>query len=180
MISYDNELYIERAISEGVVNSSFDVSSFRMGHFKGIQAIREYYNTKLNQHIPCVYKLKTNILNTIILKLENREYDGKPVNSIVVENVHTLGEQILLFNEITSLSGRSKILSQDKLYALPSYTKQSQLMDRKDIIPIFNKIKSSNAKLRTRNDFIDYIGTEIIAKFGLDIIIHTLVEMSSL
>jgi hypothetical protein len=172
--------YIRKAIDDGIIGSIAEVDEYTAGHLKGIQAIRQMYDARLALPVPQISRVRQSILEAVKNKLRNREYDGKSLDSIVKQNTSSLGESRLLLKEILMMSETERILSKDKQTALPEYIPTPNEIERNDYLSVFKMISESSNKPRTRDDISALVGPQLIAKCGLDRIIHTLVERSTI
>lgn len=181
MLSFNEQLYIEKAITDQLIASPSEIVDFREGHLKGMQAIRNHYDVRWMRLIRTTEKIHVSLMPNVISRLRSREYDGRTVDGIIRETTLILAERIHLLHEIYNLADKEHILSDDRVYALPYYQDSStKVLESCVFVPIFNLIKSLKKKPRTRAEIIELLPPEVVGKHGIDIIIQTLVESRAL
>lgn len=180
MSLFNDKEYINMAIIDGIINSEADIENFIEGDKIGFEAIKNHYDVKLARQLPIMDRMKTNLIKSIEEKLKRREFDGKSVDSVIVESSQFLGERVSLQRELIDMSNREDVLSEDKLYTLPFYRKTETLMREDDFTKVLSHFKSLSEKPRTRNAIASEIEQAMIDRYTLDAIIQALVGVSAI
>jgi hypothetical protein len=178
MSSYNDEMYIEKAIADDLITSLTDINDYTEGHLKGIDAIRNHYDVRWIKPIRISDKVASNLLATISTRLHAHHYDGMTIDSIIKESTPILSERIHLLREILNING---VLSSDKTHSLPYYNScDDKVIERHVFIPMFNLIKMLKVKPRTRQSIANYFSEDVIEKYTLDLIIQMLIEKKAI
>lgn len=118
-LPYDDGTFIRNAIDDGLIKSEQDISSFRIGHYKGIEAIHCHYYLKIKKPIPNINKTIQPTLEAELAKLREGRYDGMNLDKIVLNGFKNLGMALTMKDLIKSHASNEKLLSYDGEYSLP-------------------------------------------------------------
>jgi hypothetical protein len=165
MLAFSDNVYIQKAIDEELLEESSEPSGFVFGHLTGIDAIRLYFNSRVMQHSRTCETYPKHNVNEIKTKLSAFLYDGKSLDEIIRDATKELGEGTRLLHEILAEAGRARLLSFDLKYALPAYVKKQIDCAHEKFFPLhqqFQRTKESN-RPRSRHDISEFLREKDLA-----------------
>lgn len=120
-MDFDDDVYLHKAIEQGILSGPDALELFRFGHLRGLPAIKLLFRLRV-EHVPTLPpKASKQIYTNTIEKIRNGYYNGKNVDDIVSLSTRFLGERYGLYRAIEEADKTSRLLSRDGKYALPEF-----------------------------------------------------------
>jgi hypothetical protein len=166
----DYRLYAE---SCGIEN----VDNFRYACWKGVNAVQKLYEHRNKPLFPLLRPaLRTDTCleaEQIIDNLKNYRYDGVLIESLILENIPNLSDQVQLLKEIHDLNDRKRVLDTTLKYSLPKHTVSfCPSLGCPNVIKIFERLP--NTEPFKRSD----ISAILVAGEDVDDVINALIAFS--
>ncbi len=152
---YSNDELKNIAIEHDLMKSDDKIENLYIGHFRGYDAIRCFIKCKLSKQIPGIDKNIKSVISRIIESLIDGAYDGKPIKNIIDCERKSLGESLVIFDDI--MRSKHKILSFDRTCSLPSYYKTDIKLTYSEEETLSNIWKNNCFKLRSREDIEKFL-----------------------
>lgn len=149
---YDKSFFVNVAVNNNLISEEKDILNLKIGHFRGIDAVKCFIRCKLNKPFQGISKnLKQITIPFIINKLKTGEYDGKSISEIISSEKKNLAESLTIYDDI--LTCGCEIFSFDKKYSLPHYKKTGIILTHEEKEIFLHLWRENKNDLRSWEDF---------------------------
>lgn len=157
---YDENI-IKDAIQSGLIDCPENVTKFRFAHYRGINALREYYTNLPKTMMSVTYRPPREAGSRMIQKLINYQYDGLALDKIILAETKILRDQLQLFNLVMNYNSKNTILTKDHRYSYPIHSSEQISLDDTEYLDVrevaMQKLSENPDCMRTREDIENFM-----------------------